>query len=107
MALPQRIDPFYARNQVTDESALPSREFTRWCAQVASGGSHVTNETPKGVVDGANAAFTLQGVPIDGSLILVRNGMIENPAAYAVAKNVITYATAPAQADWHVAYYQI
>jgi len=76
----------------------------------------VDDETPAGVIDGANAAFTLLATPgpLTG-LLLVLNGVIQFKRAaagptfgfYDIVGNAITYEVAPPAGSTHRAWYRI
>lgn len=55
------------------------------------------NETPTGVIDGANDTFTLVNTPAAGSLQIFLNGMYQTPAGedYTLAGLTITFVNAP------------
>ena len=62
----------------------------------------VTRETPGGLVNGANATFTLAATPLAGSEEVFLNGILQEPAAgndYTISTNTITYLTAPLTGD--------
>ena len=65
-------------------------------ASLACGGvvpAFVDAETPSGTIDGANAVFTIKGVPSPfTSLALYRNGLLQSVGAdYYLSTNVITF----------------
>lgn len=68
------------------------------------------NETPTGVVDGSNGAFSLQATPSPAvSLQLFRNGMLQKAGVdYMLSTNVITFAAGaqPRPGDVLQAYYR-
>ena len=71
--------------------------------------SPVDGETPAGVIDGANAAFTLAYLPIAGSVHLYLNGLRQRPTTdYTVAGSTITYTAGakPQAGDNHLADYR-
>jgi len=61
-------------------------------------GSAVINETPSGTLDGVNNTFTLANDPVDGSLMLFYNGVLQKPGAgndYTISGNTITFTDPP------------
>jgi len=68
----------------------------------------VRGEVPAGVVDGANAVFTLASTPAAGSVALYLNGLRLLAGAgndYTLAGAIITMATAPQAGDVLIADY--
>jgi hypothetical protein len=64
-------------------------------------------ETPTGSLNGSNAVFHLVSVPVENSLELVLNGVVQAAGVdFAVVGNVVTYTVAPKTTDWHRAWYQ-
>ncbi len=66
------------------------------------------NETPAGLVNGSNTAFTLAGTPVNASLKLFLNGQLLEPGAgndYTVSAAAITMLFAPTTGDKIRAYY--
>lgn len=63
----------------------------------------VINETPGGTIDGANAGFTLGNPPVDGTLIVMVDGvtMLEG-TDYSVSASTITFLAGaiPQVGDW-------
>lgn len=63
----------------------------------------VINETPGGTIDGTNASFVLGNPPVDGTLIVMVDGvtMLEGQD-YNLAASTITFVTAaiPTPGDW-------
>jgi hypothetical protein len=68
------------------------------------------NETPAGVIDGANAAYTLAFPPFPAaSLQLTRNGLLQAPVAdYTLMGNAITFLprSIPQKTDRLTAFYR-
>ena len=70
-------------------------------------------ETPVGTLDGSNTVFTLPSAPPSGSLLLLLNGVAQNPgsgsplsgADFTLTGSTITYSVAPRSDDWHIAFY--
>lgn len=63
-------------------------------------GTGVYGETPSGVKDGANTAFTLAHIPAPGSTALYRNGLREHlGSGYTESGSTITFTTAPLAGD--------
>lgn len=63
-------------------------------------GTQVLNETPGGVRDGVNTAFTLAHAPQVGATAVYRNGLREAfGSGYTVAGSTITFTTAPLSSD--------
>ena len=61
-----------------------------------------SNEIPSGVVDGSNAVFTVAYTPVNSSLKVIRNGLLQNEGAgndYTVSGSVITFTAAPLSGD--------
>jgi len=57
--------------------------------------SFVDTETPSGRIDGVNRVFALQQVPIRGSLLLFRNGLLQRQEAdYALVDLTVTFVPA-------------
>jgi hypothetical protein len=71
----------------------------------------VDGEAPAGLVDGANTAFTLSGVPSPAaSLTIYRNGMLQEPVQdFALSGNQIQFVTAaaPQPGDTLLASYRV
>lgn len=62
----------------------------------------VTRETPSGLVNGSNTAFSLGNVPITGTESVFLNGLLQEPGAgndYTISGNEITFAEAPISGD--------
>lgn len=71
--------------------------------------SPIDGEAPTGVIDGANATFTLAYTPSAGSVHLYLNGLRQRPTTdYGVAGNTITYTAGakPQAGDNHLADYR-
>ena len=69
----------------------------------------IDGEIPAGVIDGANAAFTLVNIPLPGSVHLYLNGVRQRPTTdYSVSGNTITYTAGakPQSGDNHYADYR-
>lgn len=67
-------------------------------------------EQPSGVVNGANAVFTLNNSPYDNSLLLYKNGLLMIPSGvsnvtydFTLSGNTITYVSAPPSGTLHIA----
>ena len=79
-------------------------------AELSSGS---VNETPAGTLNGVNTVFDLSFTPNLGSLVLVLNGVVQNPGSgsplegedYMITGAVITYTVAPRATDFHSAWY--
>lgn len=64
--------------------------------------THVTRETPTGLVNGANTTYTLANTPTAGSEEVYLNGILQEPGAgndYTISGLTITYLTAPVTGD--------
>lgn len=60
----------------------------------------VDGEIPAGAVDGTNAAYTLMFTPTSGSLLLFRNGLLQQIAGdYTLTGNVVTFNAPPQAGD--------
>jgi hypothetical protein len=72
---------------------LPSSQVSG--AVAGASHTHVWNETPSGVVDGANGIYTLAAIPSPaGSLLLFRNGLLMRAGAgndYTLVTLTITF----------------
>jgi hypothetical protein len=56
------------------------------------------HEVPSGVIDGANAIFTLEHTPVPGSEMVYANGLMQGPGAgndYQISGPTITFLTPP------------
>lgn len=62
-------------------------------------------ETPTGTVDGSNAAFSLAHTPKSGSLLLFRNGLLQDASDYSLSSATVTFSAAPATGDSIRAFY--
>ena len=79
-------------------------------AELSSGS---VNETPAGTLNGVNTVFDLSFTPNLGSLMLVLNGVVQNPGSgsptegedYTIAGAVITFVVAPRPGDFLTAWY--
>ena len=66
----------------------------------------VFNETPTGVIDGANKIFTLAHVPVLGTEQIFLNGLLKVPTTdYTISGATVTFVTAPAIASTLRAHY--
>lgn len=64
--------------------------------------SFVDRETPTGLVNGSNTAYTLANTPLAGSEHVYLNGILQEPGAgndYTISGTGITYLTAPVTGD--------
>jgi len=81
------------------------------CGGGASASGYIDNETPGGVVDGANAAFSLASQPDPvSSLALYRNGMLMKAGLdYTISGSVVQFATGatPQRGDTLLASYRV
>jgi hypothetical protein len=69
----------------------------------------VGGETPGGLVNGANTGYTLANAPAAGSLMLFRNGLLQQLGAsadYTLVGGTVTFGAAPQTGDILVAYYR-
>lgn len=65
-----------------------------------------SRETPSGSVNGSNTAFTLAHTPTSGSLLLFRNGLLQDSGAdYTLSGSSVTMTTAPDTGDILRAWY--
>jgi hypothetical protein len=75
---------------------------------VGSSGTLAPNETPSGTINGSNATFTLAHTPINTSLMLFLNGILQDSGAgndYTLATATITMLNVPATGDKLRAFY--
>lgn len=63
------------------------------------------NEVPVGLVNNTNTDFTISALPIDGTLIVKRDGLIVPISEYSFVHPVISLTTAPAYGQKIEAYY--
>lgn len=77
-------------------------------SQFAAAGTPSGKETPSGTVNGSNVTFNLAHTPKTGSLMLFRNGQLQNDGGndYTLSTATITFATAPLSGDLLTAYYR-
>jgi hypothetical protein len=89
------------------ENNLFSREWQRMLSALFFG-SFADNETPTGVIDGANKVFSLAKTPSpSANLQLFKNGILQVEGTdYTLAKNVVTFGAAPALASTLKAFYR-
>jgi hypothetical protein len=85
-----------ATNAVGTSSPTAGVTVTTLASGSLSADNFIFNETPAGAVNGTNTVFTLAQTPLAGALTLSVNGTVQNPSAYALSGNTITFATAPA-----------
>ncbi|MEI9971048.1 MAG: hypothetical protein WDO73_02790 [Ignavibacteriota bacterium] len=69
-----------------------------------------TVEVPTGTMDGLNSVFTLSVAPSAGSLVLLVNGIEQNPGTgtpidYVLVGLTITFVAPPRADDWMLASY--
>lgn len=62
-------------------------------------------ETPFGTVDGSNTSFALNHAPKSGTLLLFRNGLLQDSSDYSISSNNITFTSAPSSGDSVRAFY--
>jgi hypothetical protein len=73
--------------------------LTTTIAELNAIGSIAVRETPSGLVDGSNAAYTLANTPIAGTEEVFLNGVLQEPGAgndYTISGASITFLSAPA-----------
>jgi len=100
MPLKIRADEIVAKNSITLNGVLKAS----WPVSF----TFIRGEIPGGVVDGANAAFTLANAPAAGSVVLFLNGLRLLSGAgndYTLTGANITMATAPQAGDVLIADY--
>ena len=71
-------------------------------ATITRNSAFVVRETPTGLVNGANTAYTLANTPIAGSEEVFLNGILQEPGAgndYTISGTGMTYLTAPVTGD--------
>lgn len=64
--------------------------------------NYVVRETPSGLVNGSNTAYTLAAAPVTGTEQVYLNGILQDPGAgndYTISSATITFASAPATGD--------
>jgi hypothetical protein len=88
---------FSFRTPVLDENNFFTSQWQRMLSQIFSG-SFADSETPSGTIDGANKVFTLAKTPSPNlSLQLFKGTAIQIQGTdYTVARNVVTFTSAPA-----------
>jgi hypothetical protein len=81
-----------------------------WVSVEGGGGvAFADAETPSGTINSVNTTFTLVSSPNPAaSLMLHLNGVLQTAGGvdYTLAGNTITYVTAPATGDKHIAWYR-
>ncbi|RLE37649.1 hypothetical protein DRJ17_06095 [Candidatus Woesearchaeota archaeon] len=71
--------------------------------------THVDNETPSGLIDGANTEYTIANTPTAGTVKLYLNGLRQEAGSgkdYTISGTTITFAVAPEAGDVLLADYQ-
>lgn len=61
-------------------------------------GDYIANEVPNGIVNSSNLVFMLNHTPIDGTVIVTLNGLIQKPGIdkdYTISGRTITFTKAP------------
>lgn len=87
---------------VTDSIVLGTTAlvFTNLQITALTSGSFSIRETPSGVINGSNTAFTLAFTPIVGTETIFLNGLQQNLTEdYTISGSTITYVTAPIAGD--------
>jgi pectate lyase-like protein len=97
-------DLFYG--PLTAFRSLSNNTFGTGPSQVSNGTNTVTGETPSGNPNGTNTIFTLQHVPIAGTLSLFLNGLLEYSTDYTLSGNQITFVVPPSAGSNLAANYQ-
>ena len=62
-------------------------------------------EMPSGAINGTNTTFTLTTTPTTPLLLFLNGNLQLAGTDYTRSGSTITYTTAPASGDWHLAYY--
>jgi phage-related tail fiber protein len=85
-----------------DVSSISGAGAVTLAATVLKQASIVTNETPSGLVNGANTSYSLANTPVSGTERVYLNGIRLEPGAgndYTISTATITMLTAPATGD--------
>ena len=83
-------------NKIHGERQIKDATITeaKLAFSVVQSSDYVANETPSGMVDGINSAFTLAFTPVVGSVTVFLNGLAEVPGvngAYTISGSTITF----------------
>lgn len=62
-------------------------------------------EMPSGAINGSNKVFTLTSTPATPLLLFLNGNLQLAGTDFTLSSGTITYTTAPASGDWHLAYY--
>lgn len=70
------------------------------CGDSAVNGTIIWGETPAGTVNGVNDTFTLTQTPLDGNLMLFRNGVLQAQGTdYTLSGGTVTFLVVPETGD--------
>ena len=70
--------------------------------------NYVVRETPTGSVNGTNTIFTLKSMPLYGSEMVFKDGLLQSASDYTISYATITFTAAPSSgAKIRVTYYKI
>lgn len=68
--------------------------------------NYVSSEIPTGDIDGSNDEYTLLHTPVEGTVTVFLNGLLQDPGDdYTIAGSVITFAAPPETGDVVLACY--
>ena len=85
-----------------DVATVTSAGVVTLASAVMKTTNFIVRETPSGLVNGSNTAYTLANVPISGTEEVYLNGIQQEPGAgndYTIATSTITFLSAPASGD--------
>jgi hypothetical protein len=85
-----RVLTLNRKDGTTIDIGIPGAEYGNW----------IKNETPTGLIDGANLNYTLLNGPYLGSVAVFKNGLKLHPVEdYTIAGDIITMVSAPWSGD--------
>ena len=85
-----------------DITAVTGTGVVSLATAVMKTSNYITRETPSGLVNGSNVAYTLANTPITGTEQVYLNGIQQEPGAgndYTIAAAAITFLSAPVTGD--------
>lgn len=85
-----------------DVSSVSATGSVTLNTNVLKASNYITRETPSGLVNGTNTAYTLANTPVVGSECVFLNGLLQEPGAgndYTISGADITFLSAPVSGD--------